>query len=515
MNKKISRSVWIAWIAIMVAGIALLFIGITKESLWYDESYSAAIVNHSFWEIITISGADSHPPLYFLMLRLFSMIFGHSVLALRAFSLLGVVCLAALGMGPVRRALGTRYALIFTFLTFVLPISYSMAHETRMYTWSAFFVTAAMLFGYLAIRDNQKKDWALLGVFSLCAMYTHYYSLLAVMMLGALLLLMMLIEKKKLKPFLITAGALVVGYIPWIFNLLSQANRVSGSYWIPKVEWYVINNTLIYPFSNKFSSPWSAKVVQIAFIVSAVLILVGIVSRLIKKDERVRVPLLAIGVYVLTIGAAVAASYIIRPVLVERYMMSVLGMFILALTFGIGSLGKKVLPILGCVVILAFAVPQTYYTMQHRFNGPMTEAYEAINEKIGSDDVFLHTDEHTLGTFCYYFPNNSHYYYQKEGTGGYSNYDAFLPTGVMIESLDEIETTGKVWLIQRYGGTDTASAGEWMKSKQIILAGTPKSYSVDLSWYSFMVYPGNSREIIEFKKAPSIFFAGAFFIILF
>ena len=91
MNKKISRSVWIAWIAIMVAGTALLFIGITKESLWYDESYSAAIVNHSFWEIITISGADSHSPLYFLMLRLFSMIFGHSVLALCAFSSFGVL----------------------------------------------------------------------------------------------------------------------------------------------------------------------------------------------------------------------------------------------------------------------------------------------------------------------------------------------------------------------------------------------------------------------------------------
>ncbi|MEX1307833.1 MAG: hypothetical protein AB1Z19_04825, partial [Eubacteriales bacterium] len=181
--------------------------------------------------------------------------------------------------------------------------------------------------------------------------------------------------------------------------------------------------------------------------------------------------------------------FIIRPVLVERYMMPVLGLFILALTYGIGSLGKKVLPILGCVVILAFAVPQTAFTMSHRFNGPMKEAEEYMQPKVGPDDVFLHIDEHTLGTFCYYFPDNQHYYYQKIGTGGYSNYDAFLPTGVMIDSPEEIATDAQVWLIKRDGGSDGGSVGQWMRSGLLEVNGVTKQYNVDMSWYSFLVYP--------------------------
>ncbi len=494
MEKKNNRWVIIAWLVIMLAGAALLFSGITKESLWYDESYTAAIVNHPFGEIITISGADSHPPLYYLMLRVFCLVFGRSVLALRSFSTLGILALAALGIGPVRRALGNRYGLIFTFLTLIMPISYSMAHETRMYTWAAFFVTAALLFGYLAVRENRVKDWTRFGVFAFCAMYTHYYALMAVAMLCVLLFIMMLIGKKKLAPLLITGGILVLSYLPWLINLAAQYSRVTKSYWITETTGYVINLTLIYPFSNKFSVAWSIIPVEAAFITAASLIVFGIIIQSIKKDKNVTLSILAIGVYVLTLGAAVAASHIIRPVLVERYMMPVLGAFILGLTFGIGCLGKKILPIIGCAVILAFAVPQTYFTMIHRFNGPMTEAVEFIEPQIQPGDVFLHTDEQTLGTFTYYFPEYQHYYYQKEGTGGYSNYDAFLPTGVMVESPDEIETTGRVWLIQRNNGTDTQSAGEWMRSKYFILNGTPKTLRVDMSWYSIVIYPGTFSE---------------------
>ena len=81
----------------------------------------------------------------------------------------------------------------------------------------------------------------------------------------------------------------------------------------------------------------------------------------------------------------------------------------------------------------------------------MTEAVEYLEPKIQPGDVFLHTDEHTLGTFCYYFPDHMNYYYQREGYGGFSNYDAFKPNGVMIGSLDEIGEGHRIWLVQRFG----------------------------------------------------------------
>ena len=99
-QKRLSPGFLLAWWGILAAGTILLFAGITNESLWYDESYTGALVKQSFSNIIQITGGDNHPPLYYLTLRVFTLIFGNTVLSLRAFSVLGALSLAALGLGP-------------------------------------------------------------------------------------------------------------------------------------------------------------------------------------------------------------------------------------------------------------------------------------------------------------------------------------------------------------------------------------------------------------------------------
>jgi len=101
----------------------------------------------------------SHPPLYYLALHIFRLIFGNSVFSLRTFSVLGAVALAAWGIGPVKRALGNRVGIIYTIITFALPITLSMAQETRMYTWAAFWVTGSALYGFLAYKEGHLRDW--------------------------------------------------------------------------------------------------------------------------------------------------------------------------------------------------------------------------------------------------------------------------------------------------------------------------------------------------------------------
>jgi len=488
MDKKKHGLIFlIVWIVIMAAGTALLFAGITRESLWYDESYTAAIVKHSIPDIIGITAGDSHPPLYYLTLHVFTLVFGNSVLALRAFSVLGAAALAALGIGPVRRALGERFSIIYTVLVFALPITLSMAQETRMYTWAAFWVTGSALYGYLAYRDGKISDWALFGTCVLGAAYTHYYALLAAAMICVLLFITMAAGKKKLKPFLIAAGIAAAGYVPWIFALAGQVNRVTNSYWIPPVTGKVIRNVLVYPFSSKFSYDWSPVFVELAFYASAALILFGIIKSVIRRDGSVKLAAIAAGAYVLTIGAGVAASFAIRPVLVERYTVCVLGLFALALAYGIGSLGKKVLPALGCAVMIAFSVPQTNYAMANRFNGPMTEAVGYLTPVIQPGDVFLHTDEHTFGTFCYYFPDHMNYYYEREGFGGYSNYGAFEPEGAMIGSPGEISADRRIWLVQRFGAPDSVTAPKWLRSGELKLVEAQKGFRIKTSWYGFTI----------------------------
>lgn len=477
----------IIWGVIMTAGTMLLFMGITNESLWYDESYTGSIVRQPLADIINITGGDNHPPLYYMMLRIFTLIFGNTVLSLRAFSVIGALALASLGIGPVRRAMGERAGILFTFLTMIMPITFAMAQEARMYTWAAFLVTGSALYGYLGCDEGKTRDWILFGLFSVAAAYTHYYALLAVIMIVALIFLMTLLKKKKLVPFLYAVAAIVIAYIPWLVKLLGAMGRVRQSYWIPPVTADVIQKVFVYPFSNKFSIPAYPNLPAFGYMIAAIIISWGIISQIFNKNKKVIMPVIAMGGYLLTIIAGITASWVIRPVLVERYMVVVLGLFMMALAYGIDNLGKKTAPvIIAAALILAVSGVQIHHTMTNRFNGPMKEAVNTLEVQPG--DIFLHTDEHTIGTFSYYYPDHMNYYYVGQGTGGFSNFDALKPNGVVVRSLDELPRDKQIWLVQRPAGLDPSSPRNWMSSGKLKAEGNPFVFRLPSSWYNFVVY---------------------------
>ena len=486
-QRRLSPGFLLVWWGILAAGAILLFTGITNESLWYDESYTGALVKQSFSNIIHITGGDNHPPLYYLTLRVFTLIFGNTVFSLRTFSVLGALSLAALGIGPVRRALGDRTGLFYTILTLTMPITISMAQEARMYTWAAFLVTGSALYGCFSFLEGKTKDWILFGVFTVAAAYTHYYALLAVALVCAIAFVAMAVKKKKLVPYLCTAAAMTLAYIPWLFNLLGAMNRVKGSYWIPPVTGEVIRKVFTYPFSNKFSIPVMPGLPEFGFMIAAIIISWGILSQTAKKDKNVLMAVFAISIYLLTIITGIAASWLIRPVLVERYMIPVLGLFIMALAYGMANPGKNVTPaVIGGVLILLVSGVQIQHTLRNRFNGPMREAVQTLQVQPG--DIFLYTDEHTIGTFSYYYPDHMNYYYVGKGNGGFSDFDAFQPNGVLVRSLNEVPREQQVWLVYRQGGIDTTSVPSWVRSGKLKSEENPVSFRLPFSWYSFVVY---------------------------
>ena len=254
-TEKLSPGSLLIWWGVLAAGAVLLMTGITHESLWFDEAYTGALVKRSMADIIRITGRDNHPPLYYLALRAFTRVAGNTVFSLRAFSVLGALLLAALGIGPVRRALGNRAGFIYTILSLIAPIAVSMAQEARMYTWAAFLVTGCALYAYFSLLANRTKDWLLFGAFGLAAAYTHYYALLAVAVVSAFVFAAMAIKKKRLLPFLYVASAALLAYLPWLVSLSGAVGRVKESYWIPPVTGEVIQKVFTYPFNSKFSIP--------------------------------------------------------------------------------------------------------------------------------------------------------------------------------------------------------------------------------------------------------------------
>ncbi|HEU5122140.1 MAG TPA: hypothetical protein VFT59_04805 [Candidatus Saccharimonadales bacterium] len=66
---------WIVIIGVAVAMGVSLGIGL-MQSVWFDEAYSIILAKKPISELLYLTSIDTHPPLYYLLLKLWASIFG-------------------------------------------------------------------------------------------------------------------------------------------------------------------------------------------------------------------------------------------------------------------------------------------------------------------------------------------------------------------------------------------------------------------------------------------------------
>ena len=176
-------------ILIIIVGIIFISLSAFHANMWFDESYSAALSNnHTFQEIWSITGHDVHPPFYYWMLKIVSMIFGNNILCYRLLSVISIAILGILGLTHIRKDFGEKVGAIFSLLVFILPVNIVYASEIRMYGWGMLFVTIMAIYAYRIYTGKSTiKNWIIFAIFSLISAYTHYYGLMSAGIINLLL----------------------------------------------------------------------------------------------------------------------------------------------------------------------------------------------------------------------------------------------------------------------------------------------------------------------------------------
>ena len=118
-------------LVVLALGSAFVLVGAFHGYIWFDESYSVAIANHSFSEIWRIGSGDVHPVLFYWALHALNLVFGQNILAYRLFTVLGSVALASLGYTHVRRDFGWKPGVLFTAFVLFIPYTAIMATASR------------------------------------------------------------------------------------------------------------------------------------------------------------------------------------------------------------------------------------------------------------------------------------------------------------------------------------------------------------------------------------------------
>ena len=188
------------WFAVVTVATFAFAARLGHEPLWLDETYSFAMVQHGFVDILRLTTSDVHPPLYYLILKVTTLLIGSSPVALRVPSLLATVGLLALAAGPVQRVWGERTARVFAILVATSPGILCFTQEARMYALATLFVTGAALYGHLVIQEERPSNLFWYGAFTWAAAMTHYFALVAVGMNGLYLLTVVAVkERRRLK----------------------------------------------------------------------------------------------------------------------------------------------------------------------------------------------------------------------------------------------------------------------------------------------------------------------------
>ncbi len=380
---------------------SIIWISFFKNSnIWYDEFYTIKIIDNNIKDIISITANDVHPPLYYLLLKVYTLIFGTGLNPLKFFSIIPLVLILILNEFEVRKLLGKKIANAFVIIFLSSAIVMEYAIEIRMYSWSMFFLYGMTLY---AIKYCQKKDSLsiiLMTIFSILGIYTHYYVLLSAVILY---LIMILFNIKNFYKLLISGLVNLVCYLPWIGILFNQIIQVKQNFWIPEIT---ISTILKYPYYifrlGNFTN---------AYIIFISLIIILALYFILKKESKYKKEsLICFITFLATCIIGITISILVKPVFYARYAsISIVSCMILFLSIYIGNINSKRLRIILLILFVIFGIVSYSYRMHLEFDFSK-EYINTVNKYINSDDAILFTSNVEQSVIISYYFENYNYY---------------------------------------------------------------------------------------------------------
>lgn len=487
--KKKKDKILILNIIIIILGTIFISLGAFHTNIWFDESYSVAISNHSFSEIWNIGGNDVHPVFYYMMLKIISLIFGNNILVFRLFSIVPIVILSILGITHIRKDYGERTGIIFSFLTLFLPIIAAYSSEIRMYTWVMLFVTITAIYANRIYKNELSiKNWVIFALFSLLSAYTHYYGLMFAGIINVILFIYLLKNRKgknkDLKIFIIQAVVECLLYVPWLYYFIKQLTSVGGGYWIkldfPDTLYNVLGIQYMGSLSNIFG---------FCFAICLYIYLGFVIYRCKKERISVKNARNSLILYVLIVFIAFLIS-LKSPILYPRYLMTITGLLIFFIADIMAKEKSKYITIEICIIIFVTSLISNINIINNNYDNTNMKQIEYLEENIKDDDIIVYSNIGNGSVFAVYFKDNKQYFYNGDHWNVEEAYKAYGPQMETVEDLDFLKDyKGRIWIID---STDSSFYNDKFKTdnykvidSKVIKTKYPSSFDTNYSGYEY------------------------------
>ena len=320
------------WSTIILVLLAALFVtlrfwDITTYSLWGGEAFTMIGAQKSWSGMFDYIVADIvHPPLIYILLKLWIAVGGESVFWLKLFPVLsGVAVIVPFLL--LCRELNFRLPEINLTLLIVAVNGYLVhyAQELRMYSLFMFLALCSfwLFVQYYNSPGRATGQLLLLTAVNLLAIYTHYYGWVV---LGMEFLFLLLWQRRRTVAFSLSMLFLLTSFAPWAYLVVREARSIGGLAknldWIPKpgvsdiLKLYITFNG---PVGNLYVKLIGLTLFGLPLLWWAwQLVRAGFSER---KNEWIRFSWLALLAFVPVLALFVVSQFMAQAVWMDRYFI--------------------------------------------------------------------------------------------------------------------------------------------------------------------------------------------------
>jgi uncharacterized membrane protein len=459
------------WLLIVL--VALLYAGfrlwnLTATCIWFDEIFSVHAAGHSWGELFPFVAQDLiHPPLFYILLKIWILTGGDSLLWLRLFPALAA-CLALVPLILLCRELKFstfQTAAVILFLA-VNGSLIKYAQEVRMY--SLLFCLACFSL-WLFARWCKGGNASLIPLFlvNLLLIYTHYFGGLIVL---AELAIVLWLRRDRAWKWLVMSSLWVLSFLPWVYAVmtayyqnagLAQNLNWAGKPGLQQILQFLAGLHQPFYFQQSTNEPWAS-----AFAAPVILICVIAAVFLFSHEEKDNFDVrLLLSFCVVPLAIAFIVSWI-TPFSIwgTRHLTVIFIPYFLLVTMGLARIQPSILRMVCYAAIVGFFVPAAIvnYSQPRAVYpwcawGPLTAQIKDADA--GTIYVFEDVVAYELWfTVTRDYPGRFHIALVEDDPDIKEDKAYFLPRGFNeVEKVSEESITGeKFWIAVRGIGNDPA-----------------------------------------------------------
>mgnify|MGYP000977904414 CR=1 FL=1 len=395
-----------------------------RQSVWFDESYSIWLARQPVGELVRLTGLDTHPPLYYMVLKAWAGVWGFGEAALRSLSVICYGLSIIVAALFARRWFGVKPATYVLVLLSCMPLFMRYGFEIRMYAMASLICVSASAVLVRAWYSRSRWWWGVYAVLVALGMLTVYYTAFLWMAHVVWLAVMSYKQGLQLKsirawlrlPWVWAYVGSVALFVPWLPVFVGQLGNgalapIAQPMNIDQLVGIISFNTLYKPtiFLGTIAS---------ILVISLVLFVIWAWPRALRQVRYRAVFWLLVVHCVVPIGILLVIS-IVSSMYVERYLTyiatsfaTVLGVVVYAAvaTDQEWTIRRRIAVLAFVPVMMLYGVGQLYWRGNFNFQRdeqPDTRRVVADLQNCRDGSVLLATDPYIAVEISYYLHDTS------------------------------------------------------------------------------------------------------------